>query len=112
MKLDRAKLHREELARRVKEFEESNPYSVTFDVDVHRGFYEQIAHFRGDPSFHGYAGLVVGDIVNNLRSSLDYIAYNLTIIETRKDPPTGEKQIQFPIVKTAKPADWQSERKK
>lgn len=42
-------------------------------------------------------GLAVGDIVNDLRSALDYMAYDLAIIKDGQDPPPNPSGIEFPI---------------
>lgn len=42
--------------------------------------------------------LMVGDIINNLRSALDHSVYALAIVGSKLDPPPAENQMQFPIL--------------
>ncbi len=42
-------------------------------------------------------GIDVGEIVYNVRSSLDYLVYQLAVDHHRQEPPPNEREIQFPI---------------
>src|SRR4051812_1987621 len=44
-------------------------------------------------------GFLVGDILLDLRSTLDYIAYQAVIAHTGQDPPPNPRRIEFPIYK-------------
>ena len=107
-KLGRAKVHREELDSILSTFYDSDPYFVTAELDVERGVYEEVVHCRVEPDLAGY-GLVIGDVASNLRSCLNYLAYDLTVLETQANPPPRDRNIQFPIVSDGK--EWENSRK-
>lgn len=47
-------------------------------------------------------GIDVGEIVQALRSCLDYLVYQLAVDHHRQDPPPYETDIQFPILSPGK----------
>lgn len=96
-KLKRAEQHFEELKVEINSFLATNPYKVTSKLDTKtkkRIYY--ISSVRDIPE---NIALITGDIIQNLRSSLDHLAYMLYLLNSG-DGDSG-KHIYFPISKNA-----------
>ena len=91
-KIERAKKHLSDLIAAIKEFHESKPYEFEVCDEKETGDRVWILRVCREPPMQLSA--IVGDILNNLRSSLDYLVCGLA--EGRK----GAKQY-FPISDTA-----------
>ncbi|MEM6429306.1 MAG: hypothetical protein AAF708_08720 [Deinococcota bacterium] len=90
IKVNRAKSHLDELSRSVKEFMGSTPYEiVTREEDDGDLVYR--VKIKSEPPVEWSA--IIGDIVHNLRSSLDLLAWQL-VIHNGKTP---DKSVYFPI---------------
>lgn len=104
-KIERAKEHRDVLEAKIADF-----FSIKANRPRGIGKYEadagchifRIAYVPPNlAAFVGDASLAVGDIVSNLRSALDHLAYQLALVEAscRGSPLTAEerKNVYFPI---------------
>jgi hypothetical protein len=93
LKARRAKIHLNTLEREIKHFLNRHPYSVSQrDTKEYREYFVQ----RKGHLARTW-GLIVGDFAHNLRSSLDYIAYEFNI---RSSKPVEETVCNFPIYDT------------
>ena len=90
-KLDRALDHRRLLAAEIDEFfsSESLGYRVSFDEQ--QSAFLVHALLPDDQTYRW--GTMVGDVVHNLRSSLDYLIHQLVLLAGKKT----KKEHQFPI---------------
>jgi hypothetical protein len=90
-KIVRAQEHHDLLDQKVGAFLASKPYTTLIDVD------EQTWEFRVRVDVHRetdpYWAVIIGDLVHNLRSALDHLAWALVQVNGNK--PT--KRTQFPI---------------
>ena len=77
----------------VTSFLETKPYGLVREIDAAAG---RIV-FRGTASkpCPEIWSVLIGECLHNLRSALDYMVWDLVILETGK-PPVGDK-TQFPI---------------
>ncbi len=94
LKIDRAQHHLDSLERSVSSFLNSEPYVVSRqDDDI--GVTYQVQLRRALPFEWG---LMVGDVVSNLRSSLDYIVFQLSLPRLQRGTDPRDWQVpQFPI---------------
>lgn len=90
LKLERASEHLKTLDAEVVEFLEGEPYRTIETIEPETGDYVLSGEILRPPPAH--LGPIIGDIVHNLRSALDHLAYQLAIIG--KDAPG---KVRFPI---------------
>jgi len=93
-KIDRAKKHLGELTGEIGAFHARNPYRIMIDKDSKPGHELHRVRFLEDIPVSW--GTIVGDVLHNLRSSLDNLASALVVANGR----TGRNVIndaQFPI---------------
>ena len=90
-KVERSKKHIEELHALFESFWRSNPHSIRFEDDLNAR--ERIFYLATVEDIPLEVPNIIGDILHNLRSALDHLAYVLPLA-------TGEKRrwTQFPIV--------------
>ena len=98
LKVERASKHLEELEREVRAFFDNNPYRPIRHVDPEDTRYF-IYQFPPQPVPPLSLAVIVGDVVHNLRSSLDHIAWQLSLLTTSEP----YKNTAFPIFKDTKP---------
>lgn len=98
-KLRRADEHRRAYDDLFEEFVESHPYGITFEFDPETGWHTFRWRVETEPPLEDLA-LVFSDIVGNLRSTLDYLVWQLVLIGGRRP---GRK-TSFPILKRRQ--DW------
>jgi hypothetical protein len=91
-KIERAKNHLLDLNTEIKKFIQTKPYEVEDYDEEETGDRVWIVHVRSEPPIQ--LGAIVGDLLNNLRSSLDYLVFELA--ERR-----GGSKLYFPICNTA-----------
>ncbi len=93
-KIDRAKEHTAELKRQLNTFFSSNPFKVGAkrDPQTQRLIYYIVS---AEP-IPDVISLVVGDVIQNLRSALDHLAYQIVCNDTGEKPPKPNA-IYFPI---------------
>jgi len=96
-KVDRARKHFEELSAALVAYRESKPGKIVprRDPDTRRMTYV----LESIESLPAGLASVVGDVLQNLRSALDHLAYQLVLVGTGKD--ASEDAIYFPIANDA-----------
>lgn len=92
-KLNRAKELLEELQSAIVEYHKSDPYQVKVKVD--RETRRLIYYVSDVKEIPEKIKLLVGDIIQNLRSSLDHLAYRLFIVAGGSS--ASARHIYFPI---------------
>jgi hypothetical protein len=92
VKIERAKTHLCNLERDLSEFGSHKFYAVTTEPDTH--FQELGEHRILKFDFLAAAG----DVVHNLRSALDHLAYQLVWVGSGEEP---SRRVEFPIAKDA-----------
>ena len=91
-KIERAKHHLLDLQNAVKRFQDSSPYEIeAYDEDA-TGDQVYIVHVLREPPIA--LATILGDVVNNLRSALDYLVWELA-------SGRGSDTLYFPIRHTA-----------
>lgn len=95
-KLDRADKHLAFLQTKIRAYFETTPYEFVTKIDAGHGHPGAILHVTTQPSMS--LSTIIGDVVHNTRSSLDYIVREL-VVRNGKEPTF---QTQFPICETAK----------
>ena len=97
-RMARAKVHLDELGKRVRLFIESKPYRITCHDDVEGQHYKIIIKMD-DPPLD--VALILGDLVNSLRACLDNLVWQMaaTVIYAAGDSDTESpsRRICFPI---------------
>lgn len=93
-KVNRADQHRHDFARLVRDLIESDAYSITFEFDTDSGWHEFRWKVNDPPPLHDFA-LVFGDFLSNLRSTLDYLVWQLVLLNGKR--PTD--RTMFPVVR-------------
>jgi hypothetical protein len=94
VKLERAGEHLDALERRVAAFLNADAYSTYIDETLNGG---GIVRVRIKEEMPPAWSAIAGDIVHNLRSSLDVLLYQLVEAHTGEQPPTT---TAFPICET------------
>ena len=97
VKLRRARLHIDEVHQRVRTLDASNPWSAEKEPAEDPDSWA----FRFRIQCPIPAGLcaAVGDAIANMRSALDYVAYELAVRHTGTLAPRQEMATAFPICK-------------
>jgi hypothetical protein len=99
-KLDRAEEHRLEFDHLVEEYVGGEPYTIYSEYDSQTGWHTLRWPALREPPLERLA-LVFGDMISNLRTTLDYLAWQLVLASgNRPGRRTG-----FPVVRRAK--DWE-----
>ena|ERR1700686_4544840 len=97
VKIERAKKHFDDLKIVRQRFVDSKPYAFSANENPQTGEVQlQIIHLTDPPD---EIGLITGDVVHNLRSALDHLAYQLVFVGTAGNGPF--KNAYFPISDTA-----------
>jgi len=102
LKLSRANKHLRSLKQAIDRFLKSEPYSFTIEhhpnppTDMPRA-QALVAHIHKQPSNDW--GVIVGDIIHNLRSTLDLLVSSLSSLPARS---RTRRKLQFPICDSAK----------
>lgn len=91
LKLERAKKHLQELENALTSFDELNPCFLVKDVVLDDGRQFFRAKFAIDPP--PSLGIIAGDAVHNMRSALDWLVCQLSLLNGA-DTLTG---VEFPI---------------
>jgi hypothetical protein len=98
-KLDRAEEHRLEFDELVEEYVAGEPYTIYSQYDPETGWHTLRWQTLREPPLQRLA-LVFGDMISNLRTTLDYLVWQLVLAAgNRPGRRTG-----FPVVRRAK--DW------
>jgi hypothetical protein len=94
LKIKRAKEHAAELQRQLRAFLDSSPYKVGAKHDLHaRKLIYYVTSAEPTPDC---LPLIAGDVIQNLMSALDHLAYQIVCSETGDNPP-NPNWIYFPI---------------
>lgn len=80
LKLNRAKYHFKVVDDLVKEIKERKPYYIEHEVVRNRQTREFILRFKQNEELDTNVSLLIGDICNNLRSALDYLIWQLWLL--------------------------------
>lgn len=104
-KVERAKEHFEYLAVRVDEFLAMEPYGYTVAADPRTGDNVVVATVKDRPPL--VWGVIIGDVVHNLRSSLDHLVYQLIVL----NGDTPDRRSEFPIFSSVKEYEASGEAK-
>lgn len=111
-KIRRADTYIEELNDVISEFIQRQPYRVV--AEYHYEVHQVWARLQAKEALPtARLGVIVSDVVHNLRSALDQLVWALTIHHQRRAPrePVGKRcwwrNVQFPICRYE--SDWRSE---
>jgi hypothetical protein len=96
LKIKRAKQHLAELNTAINAFHESGAYEIIHEVDSKSG--ESVYRIRVHKEIPCDISTIIGDIVHNLRSSLDQVVCDLV----RANKKQVRRGTGFPISRTAK----------
>jgi hypothetical protein len=94
LKIKRAKEHFAELERQIRAFIATNPYRVACKVDL--GTRKPTYYVDSVAPTPQCLPLIAGDVIQNLMSALDHLAYQLVCSDTGDKPPNAN-WIYFPI---------------
>ena len=97
VKLRRARLHIDEVHQRVRTLDASNPWSVEKEPAEDPDSWA--FRFRIQRPIAADLCAAVGDAIANMRSALDYVAYELAVRHTGTLAPRQEMATAFPICK-------------
>jgi len=115
LKVNRADKHLRELAADIKRFNKSNAYSVSFEPHHKAGEYVFRVYVDRPPPTIEW-GIVIGDVVHNLRSALDQLVWEMADSESGPAPEgriarsSPWHDVGFPIV--TDPSHWKDAAKK
>jgi hypothetical protein len=99
-KLRRADEHREAYDEIFEAFTSTEPYGIISEYDPQTGWHTLRWHVSHDPPLEQLA-LVFGDMISNLRATLDYLVWQL-VLAAGKRPG---RRTGFPVVRREK--DWE-----
>jgi len=94
LKIKRAKEHAAELQRQMRSFLDSSPYKVGYKHDP--GSRKLIYYVTSAAPTPDYLPLIAGDVIQNLMSALDHLAYHIVCRDTNDNPP-NPNWIYFPV---------------
>lgn len=111
-KLARAKEHIEALAAAEYEYfgqtKETRPFEVDHHFNPETNVYSFVGRITREPPAR--MGAIIGDIVHNLRSALDYLVWELVSAQSGDPERLGKPYPQFPIY--TDPTKWDPAGKK
>ena len=90
-KVNRAREHLRALRNEIDAFLNADPYTPTRETDPENGDYVWRLQVHRHPPVR--LGVLIGDVAHNLRSSLDHLAWQLALVQTR----TPRQSTEFPI---------------
>lgn len=92
-RLERAQAHRARFAEIWNGFLESDPYETVGHIDPNG---EGVIRVDAKP-VPEELGVVLGELLYQLRAALDSCIYELAIIDSGQDPPPDAEKLEFPI---------------
>lgn len=95
LKIERAITHIDELAVACKRFIDADPYTLGRVIDPKTGYYGFTVNDLKPPPLE--IGLIAGDVIHNLRSALDHLAYQLVLANGQ----VPSRHTCFPIFEDA-----------
>jgi hypothetical protein len=98
-RIERAQLNYQRFDTEYRKYIRSKPapYRCVVEIDPHRylwGYNGRVV-FKLDKPLD--FGLIVSDIITDLRFALDYLVYDLAVASTRQDPPPDWRGLEFPV---------------
>src|SRR5438309_55151 len=90
-KTERAEEHFRDLEVTVKGYLDSRPYAVVTYEDKQSGDKVFVLRVREDPNMMVRLGVIVGDVLHNLRSALDHLVWQL--VEANGGTPDGSTAL-------------------
>ena len=98
-KLSRAQTHADALQKEGSTFEKSDAVGIVGDTNGQAGDQVIRLSLKEEPPLDKW-GLIIGDILHNLHSALECLAWQLAIVHYGREPTDSEaKNIYFPLVK-------------
>jgi hypothetical protein len=98
LKIRRAREHFDELTGEIATFVQRNPYELVSHFDQNKGERgERIYRLVASEQIPPRISILIGESLQQLRSALDHIAWQLALLTTDKPPDTTE----FPVFKDA-----------
>lgn len=97
---ERALAHKEAAAREWSAFLGEEPYDARLSAIDDNGRFEMWIEQR--IPVPPVISIEFGEYLYNLRAALDYLAFAVSVADSKQDPPPGEELIQFPIYDTEK----------
>lgn len=88
--------HIQSLQSEIGAFFDGDNYAVTTQFDEKTDYHILRVQIREDAPLERW-GLIVGDILHNLRTCLNYVVYQLAVRGSSLDPPPDAGSLQFPI---------------
>lgn len=98
-KVSQAGRHRDRLGAALRSWFDREPYSIDAQLDRTTGWIQLYLREKHAPPIE--LGLIFGDFVNNLRSALDHLAWQLVLLSGA----TPSSSTGFPIIKSE--ASWE-----
>jgi len=98
-RIARAKAHREALAKIWNDIAATDFYNISVRVedDGTGGIWLKPTY---GPDFTHKAALQLGEMLYQLRATLDACVYEAAVVDTGKNPPPNERSLEFPIAAT------------
>ncbi len=84
VKVDRAKKHLADLDTEIREYHARNPYAIIPEIEAETG--DEVHRLLIREAIPAHWGAILGDVVHNLRSSLDLLAAELEPYAGGNDP--------------------------
>jgi hypothetical protein len=118
VKIARANEHVQDLEKRIKVFLDSEPYKVGTRPDPQFPNVKEISqhYVVSARSLTADIPVVAGEALQQMRSALDHLAWNLVEIGCARQSvvltKTEQKQIGFPIIDTDSPTEYEAHRKR
>lgn len=98
LKLERARSHLEDLKRQLSKWTDSGHHDVFNEPDPERGQDCFRVRVISDQVPSDPFGVLIGDVLHNLRGSLDHLAYALAAQHTKVMTEDIAKRSEFPII--------------
>src|SRR6266850_878143 len=116
VKTARAYQHIQDLEREIQEFLNGNPYKVAIKPDPQFPDLFAQHYLASVKPMIAVIPLIAGEAIHNMRSALDYLAWDLMDIGCVAQgitlTVTERKQIGFPIIDTDSPTEYEASRKR
>lgn len=91
-KAKRAEFHIDQIKREVSVFLDSDPYRIDAKIDAASG--KKTYYIANEPPFLHGLSVMIGDVIHNLRSALDHLAWQFFLLSSRG---MNAKRVYFPI---------------
>lgn len=98
-KLQHAEGYLDTIKDEVQSWMNNDPYSIARQTNSNFTRYSLVLRINKEPALRRWS-LVVGDIIHNLRCSLDHLVYAVAVHESGQEPPPSWAKLMFPICDT------------